>query len=164
MQKIKKFAKILDMEKFSKKIFIKNAEEMVEFGEKFGKKISGGEILELIGDVGAGKTTFVKGLARGIKIDENIQSPSFTILQNYVAPSGIQLCHYDFYRLKNPGIIKNEIAENLTDKNCVIVVEWAESVRKILPANRIQMKISFAKKGGREIEISTPKNIYLSNL
>lgn len=146
-------AKIIMMKKFTQKFFVANAEEMMKFGARIGAQLRGGEIFELIGDIGAGKTTFVKGLARGLLVDENVQSPSFTISQNYFAKSGLTLHHYDFYRLADPGIMQLEIAENLRDKNAITVIEWGESVREILPENHIEVKIHFRENAGREIEI-----------
>ena len=76
---------------------ISSEQEMMEFGRGFAKKITKPAIIELVGDVGAGKTTFVRGLAEGLGIKEPITSPSFTISKSYALPGGGRLIHYDFY-------------------------------------------------------------------
>ena len=126
---------------------------MQNLGAQIGAKLRGGEVLELIGDVGAGKTTLVKGLARGLAVDANVQSPSFTINRNYPARDGLILNHYDFYRLADAGIMKMEIAESLSQPQNITVVEWGESVRDVLPAARIVVKITYLADEGREVEI-----------
>ena len=124
-------------------------------GAEIGATLKGGEVFELIGDVGAGKTTFVKGLARGLKITDDVQSPSFTINRNYAGRDGLVLNHYDFYRLTDAGIMAMEIAESLTLPKNITVVEWGESVRDILPPERItRVKITYLPDEGREVEIT----------
>ena len=71
----------------------------------------GGEVLELVGDIGAGKTTLTKGIAQALEINEPVQSPTFTISRVYDSPRGLSLAHYDFYRLGNAGIMSEEIRE-----------------------------------------------------
>jgi len=140
------YAKILNMK-------IISDEEMKQLGADFGAKLKGGEVIELIGDVGAGKTTFVKGLAQGLEIDDDVQSPSFTISRNYAARGGLTLNHYDFYRLADAGIMSMEIAESLQNPKNITVVEWGESVRNVLPDERIVVKITYLPTEGREIEV-----------
>ena len=123
-------------------LIITSESAMRAFGERFAATLRGDECLELIGDVGAGKTTFVKGLAKGLGILEDVQSPSFTISRVYTAPSGQRLDHYDFYRLPDAGILEYEFAESLEDPQVITVVEWADVVHDILPAHRITVRIS----------------------
>lgn len=117
-------------------------QETRQLGEKLGALLKGGETIELIGDVGAGKTTFTKGLAVGLGIDEDVQSPSFTISHVYDARDGLLLAHYDFYRLNDAGIMADELMETSQDPTAVTVIEWADIVEDVLPADRIA--ISFA--------------------
>lgn len=126
--------------------------EMKRLGEKIGRILKGGEVLELIGDVGAGKTTFTKGLAKGLGVAETVQSPSFTISRVYEA-GDLTLSHYDFYRLNDAGIMAMEIASAIEDAHNITVVEWAESVAEILPANRIKIRILSQSETARKVEI-----------
>ena len=123
-------------------IEVSNEQETRHLGEKLGQRLKGGEVIELVGDVGAGKTTFVKGLAIGLGIDEDVQSPSFTISRVYEARDGLQLAHYDFYRLNDAGIMADELAETTEDPETITVIEWADIVEGVLPAGRL--RINFA--------------------
>jgi len=138
-------------------IYIQNDAAMRALGEQLGRQLKGGEVLELIGDVGAGKTTFVKGLGDGLMVDDDVQSPSFTISRVYEARDKLQLHHYDFYRLDDPGVMRYELAESVEDPQSVTVVEWAQTVQSVLPENRCQLVISHTPDGnGRQVEMTVP--------
>lgn len=126
---------------------------MREFGATLGRLLLGGETLELIGDVGAGKTTFVKGLARGLEIDEDVQSPSFTISRVYEGRDEIVLAHYDFYRLGEAGILSEDLQEAMADHKTITVIEWADIVDGVLPADRIRLSFQTLSDDTRELTI-----------
>ena len=126
--------------------------EMKNLGAKIAKLLKGGEVLELIGDVGAGKTTFTKGLAQGLGVAETVQSPTFTISRIYDGEN-FTLTHYDFYRLNDAGIMSLELASVLEEPENITVVEWAESVAEILPENRIQLEILSQNETSRKVKI-----------
>ena len=111
---------------------------MIEFGKEIGSNLEGGSVLELIGDVGAGKTTFTKGLALGLGVLETVQSPTFTISRVYEGDN-LTLSHYDFYRLNDYGIMKMELAENLSDPQNITVIEWAGELADILPEKHLRL-------------------------
>lgn len=135
------------------KLEVKSAEEMQVFGEKIGRLLGGGEVIELIGDVGAGKTTFVNGLARGLEITDRVQSPTFTISRVYDGRSNIRLAHYDFYRLQDAGIMSDEISEVLQDPQTVTVIEWGGAVEGVLPVDRLAVSITSPSETARRIDI-----------
>ncbi len=139
------------------KIIASSETEMKSIGERLGRALGGGEIIELVGDVGAGKTTFVKGLARGLEIDEDIQSPSFTISRVYDARDQLILAHYDFYRLQDAGIMADELNEALHDSLTVTVIEWAEIVDGVLPEQRLRIVISATSETERTLELTGNK-------
>jgi len=118
-------------------IEVKSESEMKTFGGKLGALLRGGEIIELAGDVGAGKTTLTKAIAKGMGIDEDVQSPSFTISRVYESPSGTMLAHYDFYRLSDAGIMGDELQETIHDPKSVTIIEWAGIIDDILPRDRL---------------------------
>ena len=131
---------------------ISNAEELIELGRRFGSELQGGEVIELIGDVGVGKTTFTSGLALGLGINETINSPSFVIMKSYQSPNDLILNHYDFYRLDDAGIMKSEIVESLNNPKTITVVEWAKDVAGVLPDRRQAIEIKYLPDGdGREV-------------
>lgn len=122
------------------------------FGAKLGATLKGGECIELVGDVGAGKTTFTKGVAAGMGITETIQSPTFTISRVYNAPNGVTLYHYDFYRLNDAGIMANELDEAIRSPGAVVIIEWGEAVRDVRPADALVCTFSSPSETERVIE------------
>ena len=131
-------------------------QDLVNYGKMLGAELAraeGPRVVELTGDVGAGKTTLTRGIAEGLGIQEAITSPSFTISKRYAFPGGV-LVHYDFYRLPDPGIMRDEIAEALSDPENVIVVEWGESVTDLLPEERRRIRIALLDDGARELDAS----------
>ncbi len=124
--------------------FLNSPEETESFASSFGQGFHGGECVELISDLGGGKTTFTRGLVRGLGSFDLVSSPTFTIGKQY--KSGEITCyHFDFYRLQEPGLATEELAEALEDEHGVIIVEWAESVASVLPENRIIISIELVK-------------------
>lgn len=131
----------------------KSLEETLEFGKKLGNSFSGGEIIELRGDVGAGKTTLVKGIARGMGIDEPIQSPTYTISRLYEGKKDLRLAHYDFYRLTDAGIMADEIAEMVSDKRVITIIEWGGAVSGVLPEDRLTIIIGSPSETSRQFTV-----------
>ena len=130
---------------------IKSEQEMLEYGRDFAGKIKVPAVIELVGDVGVGKTTFVRGLAEGLGVKELVTSPSFMISKEYALPGGGSLVHYDFYRLKEPGLMMDDLMEKIDNPQNVVVVEWGESVADLLPENHVKIEIEYSEKG-REIK------------
>ena len=131
---------------------------MLDFGKKVAEQIikanvTGPVVVELIGDVGAGKTTFTRGLAEGFKAKTPVTSPSFTISKSYALPDDKTLIHYDFYRLKDPGLMVEDLEENLSNKNNIIVIEWGNSIADLLPKNHTIIKINYNDDNTREVTI-----------
>ncbi|MBP5513135.1 tRNA (adenosine(37)-N6)-threonylcarbamoyltransferase complex ATPase subunit type 1 TsaE [Candidatus Saccharibacteria bacterium] len=132
-------------------MIIKSEQDMLEFGENFAKNCP--HVIELVGDVGAGKTTFTRGLAEGLGITSEITSPSFTISKSYALPDGKTLIHYDFYRLSDPGLMVDDLAENLADDSKIVIIEWGESVANLLPENHTIINIQYTDDNFREVTI-----------
>ena len=130
---------------------ITSEQEMLTFGKQFAKEL-GSNVIELIGDVGAGKTTFVRGLAKGLGVKENVTSPSFTISKSYALPNGQTLIHYDFYRLQKPGIMANDLNEKINSDN-IIIIEWGNSIQNLLPKDHTVIHFSKNDDDSREIII-----------
>ena len=133
---------------------IKTETDMIKLGEDLGKTLVAPITIELIGDVGAGKTTLTKGIARALGITAPITSPSFTISKSYTSPSGITLNHYDFYRLEDPGIMSEDLAESISAPSTITIIEWAETVATLLPKNHIKITITYLETGDRQVEIA----------
>lgn len=128
-----------------------NEADMKQLAAQIGRLVSGGEVIELVGDVGSGKTTFTKGLAAGMGVDEDVQSPSFTISRVYDLSDGLRLAHYDFYRLSDAGIMADELSETIHDDKSVTVIEWAGLVGAVLPDDRLTVRFSSPTDDTREL-------------
>lgn len=114
---------------------ISNEQEMVEQGEKFASKLTSGMILCLHGDLGAGKTTFTKGLARGLGIENDIKSPTFALMNIYPVPKNKKLnfVHIDTYRLKSENeLLEIGVLDYLGLPDYIVVIEWPEKIQNIL--------------------------------
>lgn len=129
---------------------------MQQFGEKLGAQLQGGEVFELIGDVGAGKTTFTRGLAKGLGVSEQVQSPTFTISREYDGRDNLTLVHYDFYRLNEAGIMAQELAETVANRQNITVIEWSGVASDSLPRERVVLRILPVAKdeNAREVQVS----------
>lgn len=127
---------------------------MQRLGQVIGRSLKGGEVIELVGDIGAGKTTLTKGVAKGLDITEPVQSPTFTISRVYQSPGGLTLAHYDFYRLGEAGIMAEEIHEVTMQQQTVTVVEWAGAIEQVLPADRLKARILVIDEQSRRVTLS----------
>ncbi|MCL2002010.1 tRNA (adenosine(37)-N6)-threonylcarbamoyltransferase complex ATPase subunit type 1 TsaE [Candidatus Saccharibacteria bacterium] len=111
-------------------MLIANAKELQDWGESFAHKLlaekrEGALVIQLVGDLGAGKTTLTQGIARGLGVSAQITSPTFTVHKEYVSKDKkTELHHFDFYRLPDLGIMKHEMQELAEDPNNIIVIEW----------------------------------------
>lgn len=114
-------------------LMLTNRDATIALGKKIGQQLVAGDVLVLDGDLGAGKTTFTKGLAAGLEIPDIIKSPTFTIIHEY-QDGRLPLYHMDAYRLENGGA-EDLGLEEYFDGDGVSVVEWAEFVEDELPAD-----------------------------
>lgn len=135
-------------------IFKVNSEsEMISLGKKIGALLNGGEIIDLIGDVGSGKTTLAKGIGVGLGVEENIQSPSYNINKIYKSRDDLLFVHYDFYRLSDAGIMADELKEATQDSDKVIAIEWSDIVKDNLFKDRLSIKIKVTSEASRSLYI-----------
>ncbi len=131
-------------------MLIHSEAEMLQYGEKLGKSLNAPCVLELLGDVGAGKTTLTRGIARGLGVADSVTSPSFTLSKEYLGKK-YRLVHYDFYRLPDPGIMAENLSETMNDQRTITIVEWGQSVQDILPKDRQTIEIHYIDENTREL-------------
>lgn len=124
--------------------------EMLKYGEKLGRTLRAPVIIELLGDVGVGKTTLTRGIARGLGVTTEVTSPSFTLSKEY-AGKKYHLIHYDFYRLSDPGIMSENLAEAIANSKTVTIIEWGQSVQNVLPKERKTIEIKYIDEKTREL-------------
>lgn len=159
-----------------------------KLGHFFLKSNSFPICLELVGDVGAGKTTFTRSLASGLGVSTSVTSPSFTISKRYAfslkpherSAGAIresvsrttpvskkhetgELIHYDFYRLEDPGLMAEDLAESLTQINAIVILEWADSIKDLLPEKHLQITFRILEDDSRELTFNTPLHELLTN-
>jgi tRNA threonylcarbamoyladenosine biosynthesis protein TsaE len=129
-----------------------------QLGELLGSKLRGGEVIELVSDLGGGKTTFTRGLARGAGSTDRVGSPTFTLSREYEAPK-FTIAHFDFYRLGEAGIVGDELAEVISDSAYVTVVEWGDIVHDILPKERLTVRITQTGEDNRSISFTYAESL-----
>jgi len=136
------------------KQYITNSpEETFAFGEGLGKTCQGGEVILLLGNLGAGKTCLTQGIAKGLGVKEKVNSPTFNIMKIYKIKTGV-LCHIDAYRLNSGHDLEMiGVDDYLGKKDAVVVIEWAERVKEIWPKDKIKIEISTIA-DGRKIKLS----------
>jgi tRNA threonylcarbamoyladenosine biosynthesis protein TsaE len=134
-------------------------EETEAIAEQIGSRLRGGEVIELASDLGGGKTTFVRGLARGMGSTDHVSSPTFKISNVYKAGE-LQLQHFDFYRLPEAGIIADELAEVIGQPDVIVVVEWAAVVEDVLPQQRLAITMKPTDENGRQLSFSCPEPLH----
>lgn len=125
-----------------------------------GRQLHGGEVLELISDLGGGKTTFISGLVAGFGSPDTVASPSFTLSYVYGRADRKQVHHFDFYRLSDAGVVGDQLADLIGDKMAVIAVEWGDIVHAVLPDKRIRVTIDSLDESTRIFTFEYPRDYH----
>lgn len=143
------------------KIITKSAKETIRLGEKFARKLKGGEVILLDGDLGSGKTTFVKGMAAGLGIRKNITSPTFVIMKVYnlkLLNRGLKyFVHIDMYRASAKALKDIGAFEFFGRNDTICVVEWGQKLHGYLSTAGVavqEIKIQPCRKNIRQFNIS----------
>jgi len=136
------------------KIISKSIEDTIQIGERLAKKLKKGDCVALVGDLGAGKTVFTKGIAKGLSVKNAryVNSPTFVIIKEY--KGRLPLYHFDLYRLNSSSLIDAENFEEYFYGDGVTVIEWADKIRKLLPKKYIEASLKVIGEDSREIKIS----------
>ncbi len=125
--------------------------ETEKAGYDFGKTLKRGDVISLIGTLGAGKTVLAKGIARSLGIEEAIVSPTFTIVQEYNGRE--KLYHLDLYRLSGEDEFESMGGEDFLYPDGITLIEWAEKIGDMMPPDAYKVTISILEDGSRSIEI-----------
>jgi tRNA threonylcarbamoyladenosine biosynthesis protein TsaE len=132
--------------------------ETESLGVLLGANLRGGEVIELVSDLGGGKTTLTRGIVRGTGSRDRVASPTFTISREYQAPQ-FTIIHFDFYRLAEAGIVGDELSEFVGDPAYVVIVEWGEVVKDVLPQKRLAVTLAQTEDTGRDISFILPESL-----
>ena len=129
----------------------KSEEETKKIAEKIAKKNS---FVCLYGDLGSGKTIFSKGFARGLGLSENqMKSPTYTLVRFYKIQQK-KLHHFDFYRIREPDdLMIHDLEEIFSQKNAIILIEWPERIKNLLPEKRLDIYLEYVDKKSRRLTI-----------
>ena len=141
-------------------MFVGNLNETLNLGKKLSEKLNPQSIVLLKGPIGAGKTSFVKGIARGLSVSEDITSPTFALSHHY-SSGKIPLIHLDLYRIENSFSAKEFFfseEEEALQKKAILVIEWPELIEPLIK-DFWKIEISYAKNYGRNYLIRDPKNL-----
>ena len=140
-------------------MFFKNTSETIAFGQDFVKNLKTKSIVILKGPIGAGKTSFVKGIGQGLCIKESITSPTFALSHHYESGS-MHLIHMDLYRIESSLSARElfiEEEEELETNEGLLIIEWPELIEPILEIYW-KIEINYAYKDGRNLNIYEPKS------
>lgn len=141
----------------AKKIYISHSpEETFSLGRELGQSLRGGEILALYGDLGAGKTAFVQGVAAGLGVKATVNSPTFTIMKLYPVKKGEikRLCHIDAYRLsQSKELLDIGASDYLGAADTVTALEWAEKIETLAESECVRIYLKALSATDREIII-----------
>jgi tRNA threonylcarbamoyladenosine biosynthesis protein TsaE len=132
-----------------------DADETRALGERIGRTLAAGACVALVGELGAGKTAFVQGLARGLGIFGRVASPSFTIVTEH-DDGRVPLFHADFYRLERAAELDAIGFQDYFARGGVVVVEWADRFPEALPAERLEVRIEIVGDEARRLHVGGP--------
>jgi len=132
-----------------------SSEATQSLAHKLGGLVKGGDVIELVSDLGGGKTTFTQGLARGLGYSGHVTSPTFALSQIYKLKAPLELHHYDLYRLGETGAVGDELAEDMADPHVITVIEWADIAKNDLPGDRLRIIFHVTTETGRSLIFSS---------
>lgn len=130
--------------------------ETQKIAQKLAKILKGGETIALFGDLGTGKTIFVQGLAKGLGLKRKITSPTFVFMRSYpliLKGQKLTFYHLDLYRGQNYKDFKSLGLQEIFTKDAIVVLEWADRIKEILPKQRINITFKYLNEKAREIKI-----------
>lgn len=135
-----------------KNIVIKGLDTIDEAAKEFLQEIGDNKIIALYGSMGAGKTTFVTALCRVLGVEDVVNSPTFTIVNEYQTEEGEPVFHFDFYRIKSLREVEDLGFEEYVYSDCLCLMEWPEMIEEMLPEETVKASISEQEDGTRLIK------------
>ncbi len=140
-----------------KEFFTRSPEETIQLAEQFGKLLRPGDVLAYLGDLGAGKTTFTRGLALGLGLKDLVTSPTFALVHVYGQPP-LQLCHFDMYRITDENELETTGFYDYDRNESIFAVEWSENIMNALPDNTIRLTLERISDDERKIILESQED------
>ena len=140
-----------------KEFITRSPEETISLAEKFGKYLHTGDVLAYLGDLGAGKTTFTRGLALGLGLKDLVTSPTFALVHVY-GQSPLQLCHFDMYRITDENELETTGFYDYDLTESIFAVEWSENIMNALPEHTIRLTLERIGDNERRIILETQED------
>ena len=136
------------------RLLLNSAHSTENFGARLAAELRLGDVIALFGDLGAGKTTFTRGILRGLGFDGDVASPTFPIVQTYEHLC-VPLWHVDLYRIEDPAEL-DELALDEARADAALVIEWPERLGSLLWADTLQLHLTVAEEGVRALTAKVP--------
>ena len=136
-------------------LYLKSLDQLETVAKEFIKLMNDHYVFAFYGDMGAGKTTFIKAVCRLLGVEENITSPTFAIVNEYITNKDSLIYHFDCYRLKNIQEVYDIGAEEYFYSGNICFVEWPERIEDLLPGNTTLVKIKVLPDQERQIDVGT---------
>jgi tRNA threonylcarbamoyladenosine biosynthesis protein TsaE len=144
-----------------KEIITSSSLQTTKLGQMLAEMLSGGEIICLSGDLGAGKTTFTQGLLKGLKIKGPYTSPTFAIMKEYklkIKSTKLKnVYHIDAYRITSKDLLELGFKDFAGKENSITIIEWPEKIKSLIPTNALWINFEWLTEKERMIKISTKK-------
>ena len=139
------------------RFYTHSEDETISLGERLARELPSKCTVLLIGNLGAGKTTLAKGIVKGLGAAEpdEVSSPTFTLIHEY----GSRVYHIDLYRLDNPSEVARIGLDEIFDRDAVVLVEWGERFPQLMPAERLEIRLTRSADDERDIEVRPVKLI-----
>ena len=143
-------------------MFSSSETQTIEAGRQLVRQLPQRAVVLLIGNLGAGKTTFTKGMveALGVGLAHEVSSPTFTLIHEYGDPP--KLYHIDLYRLEEAREVASLGLEEIFDRNAIVVIEWGERFPELMPQDRVEVRIFYGEKDNRTITITGLPSLHTS--
>lgn len=140
-----------------------SAAETIALGERLGRLLRPGDVVALVGELGAGKTCLAQGIARGLGVSEPLTSPTFILVNQHPLPGGAVLYHVDAYRLQDPVAEGRALGlEELWWSDGICLVEWADRLHDLLPAEHLRVELIYVNEHQRRIRLIAYGERYVS--
>lgn len=146
-----------------KELITKSPEETIAFAEQLGHLLHVGDVIAYFGDLGAGKTTFTRGLAKGLGLNALVTSPTFNLVHVYGQPP-LQLCHFDMYRITDENELETTGFYDYDLQESIFAIEWSENIQNALPDNTIKITLQRLDEESRTIILETQEAERFENL